>query len=250
MKVTKQLIQDDPVKAAVAMAKTPRVNPEAARAQLMKKRRELENMEDLSKDFLPIEHTGTSDVAEKIQSLKNDITALLSQTVPHPTILPVFDLECLRWRDENGFPRLVPFSVNHPEVTFGIKKMRWGRRFSWYTEPALKYGLAGYYKDVSSKLRSLRRPGHSIVISASFDGVIPDHVRDTIMGAKEIYEDLRIVAEVRGWKVTEKRDPVRSVAADPILIGYYRGLYRMVEVFDTTSVEQIAADRSKGRKSS
>ncbi len=251
------MIKDDPVHAAISMARktTTALTPEEARTQLTKKRQEILKFESLRGDLLSIEHDSKSSLAEKIKVLQQDIKALCAQLTPLPATLPIFDLSCLTWRDERGFPRLVPFAIDSNKVAFGVKatRVRWTGelRTRSYTIPSLPSVLGNLYNDVNATLRGMRKAGKSIEIAAVFGGAIPDNVRDLIQGAKDVFEDLYIIAEVRDWKVTERNAPaLRSVKGDPILIGFDGENYRMIAAFDVTSVEQIALGRSKGTKSS
>jgi len=243
-------------------------DPEQAKTMLIEKRRELRRLGDLRADLLDVERDSADALNLQIKSIGQDIKTLVTQMVPSPASMPIFDLECLSWRDESGFPRLVPFAIDGDKVVFGVRVRQGGSGWRNGREGGVRvrsmrsgnYGtkfphlIAEQYKDVFTTLRALRKPKKNIEIATVFGGVVPDTIRDLIQGARLVFDDLRLVAEVPSWKVVERSvrsvPPVRTREADPLLIGFDGGDYRLLAAFDTTSIEKIALERSRGQKRS
>lgn len=258
MRLTKQVIQDNPVKAALQLAHKVEVplDPAAARKMLDKKRSEARRLRDLKADLLPIERESFGDLDKKLNDVNIEIDALISALVPNPKALPVLDLACLTWRDDQGFPRLVPYDLDATshKIAFGLRVSTgagWQPRIHSYSTPTLPKLLRECYGDLTKTLRELRQKGKNIEISTRFEGTIPDHIRDLIYGAKHVFKELYIVAEASNWIVTHREAPKRKQPSpDPLLIGFDGEQYRLIAAFDTTTIEQLAADRSHGKKPS
>lgn len=272
MHVTKKFIKENPVKAAAAIARPIDVpsDPDEARKLLATRRRELVQAESLRRELLPVEESARRKATEKIEALRSQIDALAT-VVCTPALLPIFDLECLRWRNDKGFPHLAIFKVD--ETSFALEVVvedatdSWGvrrTRLANASTVADRNDLEACYRDVYQTLRQLRASDkkdkeRGIEITATFTGAIPDHVRDLIAVAQGMSfgDNLYIVAQVSDWKVTRPKrkvtrapQPTRTVEGDPLLVGWDGQRWRLIAEFDTTDIEKLAADRSRGKKPS
>lgn len=264
MRFSQKLVRENPVKAAALKAKKPkkRVSKKAAKGQISDLQKELKKLEDVSSTFMAIEQESINKTRKRINQIKKEIESLCANLIPTPLSLPIFDLDCLSWRDEKGLPRLVPFSIDSAVVSFEITanvSWRYDRRigkskkfFSYYVKKSkFPQAIAEQYKDVYDVLKTNKIKGKGIKISATFGGVIPEDIKLTIIGARKIFKNLYIVSEVKGWEfTTTAAKPVVSRQGDPLLIGWDGHDYRLIAEFDTTTVEKIAAQRSKGHKPS
>ncbi len=89
-------------------------------------------------------------------------------------------------------------------------------------------------------------PWKKLVISAEFNGILPEEAREKALAAKDQFDKLYLIVDQQHrWKGTLLADP-RPRALDPLLIGELkRGRCRkfiLIHQFDLTEAEQYLAD--------
>lgn len=263
MRITKSMINENPVEAAAKLARPSLIprDPEAIRRVIREQRRALQHLRDTRASLLTVEGAASTEIKKKIQETESSIRAVASVLIPHPETLPLFDTSCFSWRDAQGLPRLVPFPLNHDTFTMRLRKVYNGTRWSTHSRDYafdVPTDFTRHYRDVWKTMEKLYRemkdPSASVEIAAQFSGVIPDDVRDLIAGVGEHnFPELYVVAEVKGWAVRKFKSrtaPARTVQADPLLVGWDGRAWRLIATFDVTDIEKLAADRSRGVKSS
>jgi hypothetical protein len=189
---------------------------------------------------------------EKLKAQRREIVARTKFDGKFRTI----PLSVLGWRDERGLPTLIPFDLASPRFVietyltysgdepqdtvsffFGTPDMREMAHFTVRITPELPPAMAGHYKDVLQHFRDKLYVGTRSRASALFSGVIPEDIRATINGVRELFDRIFIIAEAK-MDYTEVKIPV----GDPIVAGWCddtQSLYYVAD-FDTTAVEEAA----------
>ena len=150
---------------------------------------------------------------------------------------PPFDLECLTWRNAEGYPLLATFGLDHPVFELSIMVNSWsGYRKDWRPFP-MPMPIKMQYEDVFVLLRTMAKEEHkSMRLRATFEGLIPLEVKEEIKAVKGQFKDFYIVAEVGKWEL-KKSAPIRQ-RVDPLLIGHQGDRFWLVAAFDTTPLEK------------
>lgn len=257
MRVTKQMIKDNPVEAAAALAKksaTPAVDN--LKDQLAAKRAEQKRLRRALADLHPVERVATNRLRQRLSVLDREISVLCTSLLPPATSMPDFDDECFTWRNEQGMPRLAPFLVTSGgrlgKFGFYLSLLGDGTYIFDVLTPGTATSFWRRFQDIKPVLHAKAKPGRDLYASATFNGIIPEHIRDVIEGAESVFEDLYIVAEVTKWTFTSTARATPTVDADPLLVGWHDGLksMKLIASFDVTPVEQIAVERAFKRRRS
>ncbi len=189
---------------------------------------------------------------------------------------PRLSTEPLRWRDDKGLPRLLPFSFYSPTTRLSVHS-------GWCEIVAGDHGfhresqklLENCYEDVF-KLMEMRateiakhnwwrsylfwqETTYEVSIEARFHGVIPTEIKKKIDEHKRVFNDLSLwfesdiflIAEPQELKLSEevkgrtKRLPkirIPFIDPDPLVVVYYPGIdpksFWLICDFDTTPVEE------------
>lgn len=144
-------------------------------------------------------------------------------------------LEPLTWRDTQGFPRLVVFTLT--SSIFRLVAMP-GNDFR--VEPNLPQDIAKQYKDVLQLLAAKRPKRKGLELICQFEGLIPREARERIKEARGLFGDqIFIVAELGSFTLNEVTPLPKG---DPLIVGYdpsadADGLWLIAD-FDTTPVEE------------
>ncbi len=79
-------------------------------------------------------------------------------------------------------------------------------------------------------------------VRASFDGLIPETIRQKIRRAASlgIFTEIFVLAEVPGLKIEEGQAPRLARVGDPLVIGYDGSGFWLIAAFDTSPAEAIA----------
>ncbi|MFA6314888.1 MAG: hypothetical protein WC648_00760 [Candidatus Paceibacterota bacterium] len=144
-------------------------------------------------------------------------------------------LEPLTWRDAQGFPRLVVFSLT--SSTCRLVAMP-GNDFK--IEPDLPRNIAKQYKDVLQLLAAKRPARKGLELICQFKGLIPCEVREKIKKARELFGDMIFIIAEPGSFTLNEVTPLPK--GDPLIVGYDSsadpdGLWLIAD-FDITSVEE------------
>jgi len=179
-----------------------------------------------------------ADKGYKLQKIKESNERLVNLSNAYQRL----SLEPLTWRDAEGFPRLVVFSLRS-----SIFKLRVLPNGYFFIEPDLPTNIANQYNDVLQLLVTMKPKGKGFELICQFEGLIPREVRQKIQEARELFGDnIFIIAEPKKWKLNEI---IPLPTGDPLIVGYApgddpNGLWLIAE-FDTTSVEKAMIMHSK-----
>jgi hypothetical protein len=158
------------------------------------------------------------------------------------------DLAPLQWRTKDGLPLLAIFSLDKGIFSLGV------RSYYYYSDnrqisieqvctPSLPKPVAACFKDVFTRITKLaKQKGKTIMLSAEFSGVIPLGVKQKIAETKDKFKGIFILAEVKDWKIEEKKatvvKPAPIVHSDPLVVGWDGMGFWLITSFDTTSLER------------
>lgn len=206
-----------------------------------KKQAEIDRLRQLQGSLLPVEKAAGQELASKISDLIFEQQALEFAAASG---LPRISLEPLAWAYESGMPKLVPFHIEYGWV-------RWEKpwhRSSISVEPGGRFDRAGIYEPswkgiqeaFNERARQLKGE-KDISLSVEFSGILPVETRTKIKEHKEKHypADIYIVAEVAqdAWKWQQTARP----RIDPLVVDYRCGYMWLIDVFDTTSLEDYVA---------
>lgn len=119
-------VLDDPIVSAVAMAKPSPANLDPLikfMAVLNKEAHAIEDI-DLMQNLTTREIKNVSVIKEVISNTGQMADDITSAALRHQ--FPVLPLKPLRWRDKDGWPVLVPFSLDSPIFSFDLTIYRIG----------------------------------------------------------------------------------------------------------------------------
>lgn len=151
-------------------------------------------------------------------------------------------LEPFTWRDEQGWPTLVFFSLESPKFEFAARGSRdWNGHYRYRaaSHPKLPKVIAACYADVLAKLRTLASSkSRTVKLVCNFNGLIPAAVKEKITEAKSLFEEIFIVAEPSGFNLEEAA--IVMPKRDPLVVGFDGNGLWLIADFETTSVEEAA----------
>lgn len=167
------------------------------------------------------------------------------------------DLAPLRWRTKKGLPLLAIFSLTNGMFSLGVRTERWRYErydsygYSWRTStkqvytPSLPKPVKACFADVVGKILELaKQKKKTVLLSAEFSGVIPLEAKQKIAEARKKFADIFILAEVKDWKIEERKattvkpKPAPIVRGDPLVVGWDGKGFWLIMSFDTTSLER------------
>jgi len=165
------------------------------------------------------------------------------------------DLTPLQWRTKEGLPLLAIFSLTNGVFSIGACTERqsyldiYGNRM-WRTStkrvntPSLPEPVKACFNDVFARTLKLARQKKTIMLSAEFSGIIPLEAKQKIAEARKKFKDVFILAEVKDWKIEERKattvkpKPAPIVQGDPLVVGWDGMGFWLITSFDTTSLER------------
>lgn len=158
---------------------------------------------------------------------------------------PVLSHEPFTWRDNDGLPQLVLFSLDDPLFRYEAKYTcrRWLRRSAHIHRHPRSLPLQIYklYGDVEELLlRVAIRERHDITLSCRFSGTLPLLIRKKIQELKretKFLMEFFIVVEPGAWDL--KKETVTQ--RDPLLVGWYYDHLWLIDSFDVLPVEAALA---------
>ena len=237
----------DMVVAALNLSEEVTPESQAATKDKVKKIEEkLKEIEDTKGELFGIEaHAAIviEDHADELKIEKEDLEATLTPVRKGYRLL---SFEPLSWRDKNGFPRLVLFSLDHPMVRFRFSRS-WSGGGMWESDssrtsremdPKLPPALREHYVDVFNALER-RQGGQSgtTSISTEYNGIIPTEIRKKIIAEqkKGTWEKIFILAECKGWKLDQQITPRPG---DPLVLGWDGSRLWVIDHYDLTPAEE------------
>lgn len=198
----------------------------------------------LQSELLPIENELRPRLASDRTKLESKIKRLTSLLKLEK--YPLFSLEPLTWRDEDGFPRLTVFSTQNKNFCLTVNYARPGGGNSiddrMNMTPRLPPEIQKCYQDVFEKLSKISdKTKKTVCIQALFKMLIPKEVRELIRKAEAEFENIYIITESPPWDVTLTEPPVVE-EKDPLVVGYDGVNYWLIAVFDPTQLEKYIED--------
>lgn len=241
----------NPVKAALNLCipATPRQIALAAskRDKIISEHASLQKKWD---QLLPIERAIVPELREKV---------LQAKSLDKLEKYPLFQLDCLKWRNKSGAPLLAVFNLESPVFKISVvgKRRRAWRPIKWQKKisPSLPAVLQACYADVITRLGGVARTAPkarrvvqaNVSIETKFNGLIPDDVRQKIVECKKEFKQIFIVAEAAKYKLTEKvvTAPKPRPNLDPLVVGYDGTNFWLIAAFDMTPLEEYISVTSR-----
>ena len=208
--------------------------------QLTKVNTKIERIKVLLRNLWPIESSEKKGLELKLAKLQQEQQDLW-QITGFSHHFNRLSLEPLGWRDEQGLPRLVVFSLDQPTAAFDIELINsWDNKaFEARMNPELPDALIKCYKDVLEVLAArAKKLGKSIKLTCQFSGLIPLEVKERIEQVRDMFEGIYIIAEPASFNL-ETREPT-VLNRDPIVVGYSYGTLWHITDFETTAIEEAA----------
>ena len=166
------------------------------------------------------------------------------------------DLTPLLWRTKKGLPLLAIFSLTNGVFSLGARTerrsstdyygyRRWRMSTKQVHTPSLPKPVKACFDDVSTRIIELaKQKKKTILLSAEFSGVVPLEAKQKIAEARKKFKDIFILAEVKDWKIEERKattvkpKPAPIVQGDPLVVGWDGKGFWLITSFDTTSLER------------
>ena len=231
---------------------------------------QLERESASASSLLGIEGSARNDIADHFSALKFECAQLRSQIVLGARY-HLLSMEPLKWRDENGWPRLVVFGIDSPyfeiksfpsfeDFTMGffngfisriqdhivkVEKKLGTKTTISFEERALPDVIQSCYGDVLLKLEQMsiwdsrKRTSTAFSLSCRFEGLIPQDIRQKIVEAQRSFKEVFVIAEVGEIKITERKIALPIPAGrDPLAVGFDGSQLWLIADFETTPVEE------------
>jgi hypothetical protein len=220
------------------------INPEAqkrAKEELTRLDADITAAGKAISELLGIEIGAKPTLQAKVRQLRSRRVQAAAIASTESSSYQLFNLEPFTWRDKDGWPRLVFFGLDSPDAVIKVIKRRasWDREAGFSTQliPTLPEPIKACYQDVIVKLRKKCKSGTSLKLRARYEGVIPAAAKAQIATAREQFKQVFIVAEPKGFSLTEVAIPQ---PVDPLIVGWDGERLWLVGSFDTTTVEEYA----------
>jgi len=170
------------------------------------------------------------------------------------------DITPLLWRTKKGLPLLAIFSLTNGVFSLGACTVR--RQCYWYDNygdshfywraslkpmftPSLPKPVKACFDDVIARILEIaKQKKKTILLSAEFSGVVPLETKQSIAEARKKFKNIFILAEVKDWKIEERKattvkpKPAPIVKGDPLVVGWDGKGFWLITSFNTTSLER------------
>ncbi len=204
-------------------------------------------------DTLPVEESLRTSLLQRHKNICNELDIReLTPSLGFPTINPQF----LSWKTHSTYPAFSVYNINSPicRITFKSGLQFAGNIFTARTVPildpvarsmqvepelpdVLKLHLVDDLLVSSFQLECEEQRLDSVWITARYEGVMPQAVRDHIRAKQKLFDDVFIIANAPRWQ----RNAIVSIApADPLVVGVKRGIVWLLATYDLTPVEMLA----------
>lgn len=203
---------------------------------------EIESLKSRRGQLLKVEKSARMKIDDRLEQLQQELRF-------HP-----LDQEHLRltidfmnrpqWSqpDECTVPQFVMFDLENSECWLKCKtKLNKGERYvaTYFSQPEL-YASCVPHKEMELKAhqrRCAKELGESLVfLSASFEGTLPDEVRNLLPGARKQFHNLYLICEAPNWQIINKIEPIPVASKYCMLIGELDDHFWSVCLFETESV--------------
>lgn len=155
------------------------------------------------------------------------------------------NLDFFKWRDKQGFPKIVLFSTHSPKFSMEARSSSKHIHFNCWVPPRIEK----LYEDVAEMLRAKANQRRwfrdkIVTLKCSYSGVIPEETRQNIQRAKKVFENyhqcLFILAEGVNFSIEEEEVPI-PVTGDPLVVGWDGADLWLIDRFDLSSIERLIA---------
>lgn len=182
-----------------------------------------EKLQKLEVDLFPCEHIGGQYV--------------VGSTLQYPQI----DLDFLRMRDNQGWPRFVAVSLRKTKMRFMVEVSSRSTTKTKCNAPRLML----YFGDVCKRMAKVasKRCGPTlwdrcrVTLASRFTGLIPTTARQRIQELPKGL-DIYLIAEAGEWEINTTT--LAPIDRDPLIVAHHAngGAY-LIDSFDTTPVEEM-----------
>lgn len=243
------------IERAVALAeRIPPAEIKRSSRQLVLVSTQVERGSALLDNLLGIEEASKPRVENGLAVLKREQVELQNR-VTFGTKYHLLSMEPLTWRDKNGWPRLIVFSLDSPHFEISVSARStddWRNlRFSTKMFPTLPDQIVACYSDVQKILRKKAGARHkaktlstydtgnvkvAVKLSCRFEGIIPDDVKGKIAEARGSFKEIFLVAEPTGFEINITAIVVPK--RDPLVVGFDGKQLWLIADFETTPIEE------------
>lgn len=259
------------IRRAVALAeRIPSMEIKRLSAELASVSNQIERGSVVLNNLFGIERPAEERIKNGLVILKRQQIQLQSRVALGNRYL-LLNTEPLTWRDKNGWPRLVVFSLDSPNFEMKVASSMTGVRedmvrhelrlgpsrtlisfekrlirdykFTKNIQPALPHVIGSCYSDVLIKLGQMAREHKkSIELSCRFQGLIPLDVKQEIIEARDLFKRIFLISEPNGFTISERAitvpRPQPRPDPDPLVIGFDGSQLWLIADFNTTPVEE------------
>lgn len=226
------------IERAISLATKPDIDIDALEASLERARNFKPPTEN---NIFGVERASFNKIKNTHRTIQGEIDYINKMKVLSEKYLAL-SFEPLTWRDDKGFPLLIPFSINYSTVCLGYKESgrkvwlcKKGAELSYWGNPtSLNKKLEEQYQDMTKVLRGPR--GGQNYLQYEFSGFIPNPVRKQIKEAVDIGLKIFIITEPMGHKIRQ----VERINPDPLVVGLdNKDRMYLIADFDTTPIEEM-----------
>lgn len=242
--VSPDLAERNPIKAAIQLShKASEAEIENNSVELQRTTGVLERIKKMESSLLPIEKMALPAIHSQKAKVSNRVKQL--ESLDYLREYRIFSLEPLKWRNNQGFPRLAVFNITSPNCEFAVvgrREREWERpRWKQDVTPKLPKEMMDCYKDVLTKLAELAKEAKKTVrLKAQLSIILPDDIRQKIIEVRKQFKEIFIIAEAPNWSL--KQIAIPKPKKDPLVVGYDGANYWLVAAFDQTPLEKYIED--------
>lgn len=237
----------NPVKTAFGLAKKASIQEIKNNTEECAKANDvLTRITKLQSTLLPIEQEMINAINSKRREVANRLKRL--ESLDKLTQYAAFNLEPLKWRNKQGYPRLAVFNLESPNCEFAViggytNANDWNRRRIWKkrVEPKLPPEMMECYNDVFNRLNEIaKKTKKTIRLSAKFVMLIPPDIKEKIIQVREEFKEIFIIGEAPQWGI--KQTAIPKPNKDPLVVGYDGVNYWLIAAFNSTPLEEYIAN--------
>jgi len=225
----------------VETAKSPMTIEEAANALplLIEDQKKAKN---ILGSLLGIEKESKKEIEKLIGEIEFKINH--AKSVANGNNYMILTLDPLKWRHDNGYPKLAIFSLDNPKFSITSTYDSWSGARRKDMTPKLPKEIKDCYSDVYNTLHKI---GTRSTITATFSGLIPPEIKEKIKEVKGMFDQLFIIAEPEGFVKSETAIVPKG---DPLLVGWKNDSKTLwlIADFDTTAVEDAMMTEGPANK--
>lgn len=202
----------------------------------------------LLKGLLGVEQVGAKRLKSRITAVRRQQTAM-SKMANLCANYRRLTLEPLQWRNKNGWPTLVLFSLSSPEfelAVIGRRDYGSGYHFRKEVRPRLPKPMAACYADVLERLHEMaKKERRTIRLSCTFEGLIPPEIRTEIVKVRGVFgKQIFLMTEAPRFLLKKmavaRPAPIVAPNRDPLVVGFDGKDLWLIANFDLTSIEDLA----------